>query len=203
VKAAETLRAIQWCLRQMPIRGGAIWFTDAVVSCTEAKIIPFGIRSLDDYSKFMLHHLPLYGDLFTEDHILVVQPDSLIVNPAAWHDFLLEYDYIGAPWPDGTVGNGGFSLRSRRLLDCLHRLSWEVSHTPRQNKTEDWIISRELRGRLEFLGCRFPSAADAARFSTEPRPDHPYKYEGSFGVHGSEAIKAALECVRRDGSVAV
>lgn len=32
------------------------------------------------------------------DYVLIVQYDGFILNPKAWMDEFLEYDYIGAPW---------------------------------------------------------------------------------------------------------
>ncbi|KAF4746198.1 hypothetical protein FOZ62_025133, partial [Perkinsus olseni] len=57
------------------------------------------------------------------DKVLVFQSDSVMCGSGDLDDFL-EYDYIGAPWkhrPLGlSVGNGGFSLRSRSLLmECI------------------------------------------------------------------------------------
>jgi len=60
---------------------------------------------------------------------LLVQPDGFVINPDKWDNQFFEYDYIGAPWeqvphsyldPWGKphrVGNGGFSFRSKKLLD--------------------------------------------------------------------------------------
>src|SRR6185437_5908691 len=62
--------------------------------------------------------------------------------PSSWTDEFLKYDYIGAPWlvadwslrdfyfPDhllGTwvVGNGGFSMRSKRFLEVSSKLARE------------------------------------------------------------------------------
>jgi hypothetical protein len=43
------------------------------------------------------------------------------VNPAAWDPEFLDWDYIGAKWfwaeAGKRVGNGGFSLRSYKLLE--------------------------------------------------------------------------------------
>ena len=56
-------------------------------------------------------------------HVLFIHWDSWILDPTAWTDDFLTYDYIGAPWEwhkDGmTVGNGGFCLRSKKLMDFL------------------------------------------------------------------------------------
>ncbi len=49
------------------------------------------------------------------EKILYFQSDSVICSNSSYKltDFL-EYDFIGAPWPDGGCCNGGFSLRSRK-----------------------------------------------------------------------------------------
>lgn len=56
---------------------------------------------------------------FDTDFALVVQFDGRILNPKAWTDDFFKYDYIGAPWPDRVVGNGGFSLRSGKLCKLV------------------------------------------------------------------------------------
>jgi hypothetical protein len=80
------------------------------------------IESIYDYSEFVIKELANY---FTTSHVLMAQWDGFIWQTAMWSNEFLQYDYIGAPWPDKflvkgiprhfNVGNGGFSLRSRRL----------------------------------------------------------------------------------------
>lgn len=59
----------------------------------------------------------------TTPHVLIVQWDGYVTNAAAWDPAFLESDYLGAKWPwapvGNRVGNGGFSLRSRKLLQAL------------------------------------------------------------------------------------
>ena len=75
------------------------------------------LQSRAAYSRFMLRDL--VGHIST-GHALCIQWDGFVVNGGGWQPEFLEYDYIGAVWPHFTdghnVGNGGFSLRSRRLL---------------------------------------------------------------------------------------
>src|ERR1700687_3454326 len=51
---------------------------------------------------------------------------KILITPAAWREEFLGCDYIGAQWfwhDDAMrVGNGGFSLRSRKLLLALQDL---------------------------------------------------------------------------------
>src|SRR5438128_11149231 len=78
------------------------------------------LTSRDTYSQFVLKSLLAHIDT---PHVLLVQWDGYVVNPLAWRGAYLDCDYIGAKWfwaPEGLrVGNGGFSLRSHKLLEAL------------------------------------------------------------------------------------
>lgn len=132
------------------------------------------LRSVEDYSGFMLREL---SDHIHTSHALVVQWDGFVVNPAAWRDDFLSVDYIGAPWARKkqarSVGNGGFSLRSKRLMDVLKRMDY------RGDEPEDVAICVTLRPRLEQEhGIRFADVDMAADFAVELEP-----YRRSFGFH--------------------
>ena len=137
-------------------------------------IDPLG--SSADYSRFMLRSL---ADHISTNHALCVQWDGYVLDGRAWEPSFLDYDYIGAVWPhfaDGyNVGNGGFSLRSRRLLEASRRLPFDGS------QAEDVVISRIARPQLEAEGIRFAPAAVAHRFAYERTP--PSGRE--FGFHGA------------------
>ena len=68
-------------------------------------------------------------DHISTAHALCIQWDGYVLNAQAWDASFLDYDYIGSVWPqfgDGhRVGNGGFSLRSKRLLEAWRSaLQW-------------------------------------------------------------------------------
>lgn len=131
------------------------------------------INCIEDYSEFMLRRL---GTCFTSEHALVVQWDGFAIDRHCWSADFLDYDYIGAPWNDAarSVGNGGFSLRSRRLCVELAKLA------PSHWHPEDVRICHDLRPHLEAVGIRFAPTAVAERFAfEEPRPEFP-----TFGFHG-------------------
>lgn len=133
------------------------------------------IASRTDYSRFMLHDLA--GHISTP-HALCIQWDGFVLNAAAWSPEFLAYDYIGAPWPHFhdayNVGNGGFSLRSRRLLEACLTLSYNPGDG------EDVIICRLQRRRLEEQGISFAPEGLARKFSYERmRPNG-----DEFGFHG-------------------
>jgi hypothetical protein len=134
------------------------------------------IRSKNDYSRFVIRDLP---DLVSGKHVLVTQWDSFVLDASAWREAFLEFDYIGAVWPflppPFRVGNGGFSLRSRRLLETARELVTEV----RQN--EDLLICMSHRRELEArYGVRFADEATAHAFAFER--DAPA--QRAFGFHG-------------------
>ena len=136
------------------------------------------LTTLDDYSFFVIKRLVEHVQT---SHVLVTQWDGFVVQPSAWEPGFLAFDYVGARWwwqATGTdVGNGGFSLRSRRLLDALQDARFE----PQPGVAEDELICRRWRPTLERdYGIRFASAAVAARFSYE----HARTADGTFGFHG-------------------
>ena len=68
------------------------------------------------------------------EFILFIQWDSWVLNPELWSDEFL-CDYIGAPWwyEDGfNVGNSGFSIRSKRLMQYLADHRDEFPQLPRK-----------------------------------------------------------------------
>jgi hypothetical protein len=74
-----------------------------------------------------------------------------------------------------NVGNGGFSLRSKRLLEECAKLSFDGS------EVEDVVISRRCRPELERRGIRFAPNATASRFSYE----RAVPTGNEFGFHGA------------------
>jgi hypothetical protein len=146
------------------------------------------IDSVEAYSDFMLRDL---GRYFSGTHVLVVQWDSFILHGEQWDPRFLDYDYIGAPWEHRpvAVGNGGFSLRSRRLVDVLATMPFEQVHP------EDRVICELRRDELEARGIRFAPAELAIRFSFETRPHE----TPSFGFHGFFNFHHALHDKALDG----
>jgi hypothetical protein len=116
----------------------------------------------------------------------VIQWDGHVLNASQWHPDFLAYDYIGASWPqfdDGhDVGNGGFSLRSRRLMQLCRAPTFEPSHP------EDVAIARVNREFLESQGMRFAPRELADRFAAERAGD----IATSFGYHGAWLMPQAL-----------
>ena len=135
------------------------------------------ITSHSAYSRIVLKGL--YRHVATT-HVLVIQWDGYVVHPELWDDDFLGCDYIGAPWSDGSVGNGGFSLRSRRLLHALQDPGFiEVS------EAEDVAICGVYRSRLICdFNIAFAEAALGRRFSFEMEVAPIFAGARTFGFHG-------------------
>ena len=136
----RTLIALKSTLQNTPA-SRVYWLADR--PCPETLTVPvewIRIKRFDPnrhvynhwYSYACLRVLPA---VVNTDFNMIVHHDGYAVNRSAWTDEFYDYDYIGAPWlwwPEGeNVGNGGCTLRSRRLYDAL--LDWEPSYL-----TEDW-----------------------------------------------------------------
>jgi len=113
------------------------------------------VQIADFDSKLGVNEYLWYGlpALIKTPQALLIQWDSWIIDPAMWRDKFLSFDYIGAPWPwhkDGlNVGNSGFSLRSKRLMDFLVE---NRDRFPFTNHSEDDMLSRIYRRALEKEG---------------------------------------------------
>src|SRR5581483_1503806 len=150
----RTLKALITCERYADF-GAKVLITNIAAPLTTASGIRVvscenKIASLDDYSHFMIKRL---ASFVHTRFALVVQYDGFILNPRAWTDEFLKYDYIGAPWlydDNWNVGNGGFSLRSKRLLDFLQADEHVTEYHP-----EDHHICRTYGPYLVSLGFRF------------------------------------------------
>lgn len=180
VNVEATVHALERCMAAADF-GAAMLFTDDVDVLLPPGIrrVPIApLRSSQAYSLFMLREL---GDWVETSHCLVVQWDGFIINPGLWDVRFLDYDYIGASWPqfgDGhDVGNGGFSLRSRSLIDACRTARFRYD-----GEAEDLAICRTNRAMLEAEhGLRFADKDMADRFSAERRGS----VRTAFGFHGA------------------
>ena len=162
---------------------GQIKFGDAILFSSKEPISPTGnppflrkcdpINSIFDYNKFLIKEAHKY---INTTHVMIVQRDGYPVNLKAWTDTFLLFDYIGASWANGLVGNGGFSLRSKRLLVEASKHEGLDFNTP-----EDTLIchSSFLRSRLLRTGMKFAPCGLANLFSIENG-----RWNGQFGFHG-------------------
>lgn len=151
------------------------------------------IGSIEAFSEFCIRDLTKY---VTTDFVLLVQHDGFVLNPESWTDEFLNYDYVGAPWfahdefwfekfdfprnlfDTTVVGNGGFSLRSKKFLETSHRLANEGAFN--KLHPEDLVMCVWQRKLMENAGIMFAPVELAEKFGIEGE-DHIYSKQ--FGFH--------------------
>lgn len=159
------------------------------------------IKKIDSYERYNYHVVYSLQNYIETSHVLLVQHDGFVINSESWHDAFLEYDYIGAPFPIAKddfsyrddlgglvrVGNGGFSLRSKLILQAPDKLGliWEPFHGYFH---EDGFLCCKNRSVLEGSGVKFAPINVAARFSIETKIDE-NKGLTPFGTHGIRNLK--------------
>jgi len=142
------------------------------------------LDSMKEYNRYIV--FDLYRHVATS-HCLLIQADGYVQHPSSWSDDFLSYDYIGAPWPikkdsyvtpfgeHVQVGNGGFSLRSKKLLEVplKYSVTFEVNtdsfykHFNKNSYSEDGVICVHNRHVYVNGGCEFAPLEISARFSRE------------------------------------
>jgi hypothetical protein len=178
VNLPATMAALRACLKQIDF-AECLLFTDTMIASDDPdiRVIPIPrIRASHSYSEFLLRD---FVDHLRTDHCLIVQWDGFVLDAKQWKPDFLSYDYIGAPWPhfgdEHDVGNGGFSLRSRKLLEACRDPRFQARHP------EDLAICRTNRSLLEREhGIRFADRSVAELFAFERKATG----HSTFGFHG-------------------
>jgi hypothetical protein len=122
--------------------------------------LPYDNMQIHEYSRLLTSEKTVYDYIDTET-FLVFQTDTIIIkkNKDLINEFL-QYDYVGAPWNNGVVGNGGLSLRKKsKMLEIIEK------NTTRRNEPEDNFFSEPIN--VEIYK---PDAAEAYKFSVEHNP---------------------------------
>lgn len=197
-----SLLTIDYITREIDF-ANIFFFSDGNLTYNKDNVTYFKIKPIQskiEYSNFILRDL--YNILTNDDrvlssHILISQWDGFPMHPNNWSKDFLKYDYIGAPWTSPypeihkKVGNGGFSIRSYKLLKLIHdNYNSEFKNIQIEEKYmhmkglyvdfEDVIVSIFKRQYLESKGINFAPFQLATKFSCEN-----YPYNGTqFGFHG-------------------
>lgn len=173
--------ALDISVSKFPV-GRVLVFSDNVEKWSGYPVILINkIETPEEYNKIVIEELPKYLET---DFCIVMQYDGFILNEKEFSNYFYYYDYIGAIWPGNNpynVGNGGFSWRSKRLVDAVAN----VAHLRTHGQYEDMFIGRKIRGYIEHeYQLRFASSGIAQHFSMElvksPFP--------TFGFHGIEYL---------------
>lgn len=148
------------------------------------------------YNRFILFDLNRY---INTDYVMIIQIDGFIINPHLWTDEFFEYDYIGAPWninshirnrPDvisekvrkkenpNLVGNGGFSFRSKKLLEVSSSCP-----SPCNGAEDIYVCSNNEEWFVDKHNITYAPVELAKVFSQDPL----YNLDSTFGFHGNKS----------------
>ena len=136
---------------------------------------------------------------FKTSYVLTIQDDGFPLRPGL-EEFVGRWDYVGAPWVRHNtyfdvyprkycVGNGGFSLRSKRLCEVASKVykKW-FSRLPYwwYLVGDDTFYCKTLRFwfRSAVRDMKWPTLEDASRFSIENNLDFLQEGAVPFGFHG-------------------
>ena len=144
------------------------------------------LNSLIAYSIFMLTKVHSFIET---DHVLIVQRDGWILNPESFNPAWLQLDYIGPIFVQyDHVGSGGFSLRSKKLMQNVASNTPEWNWTQKQAEEiqeqqqyyEDGVICLSKR----FSQFKIASLEEAGKFAAGGNRNRKYFVEKPFGYHG-------------------
>lgn len=142
-----------------------------------------------EYSQFVVYCLASFIDT---EYALIVQDDGWALDAKNWRDEWFSYDYIGAPTPSALhhdtwykqygwenlpqdelliVQNGGFSLRSRALMEAPTKhgvvMRPHLFRYAENLLNEDVQLCCFMRKELEAHGLRFAPMQEARLFAFE------------------------------------
>lgn len=160
---------------------------------SECTLVRRRCSSIREYNHICLFEL---DEHVKTDYCLIFHHDGFPMFPKNWLNEFLSVDYIGAPWEVSRghdwaeiskVGNGGFSIRSKRLLSLVRIAARELGRRATVNN-EDGFICLTLKDYLNKNGCVFADYPLARRFSIETLLDTEglSVIERSFGFHDTD-----------------
>lgn len=191
----QTIKAVLYSKKDIPFK------KIQILSCVDfnhTEIECIKIPQLD-YKQYNIFIIKNYNDYINTEFLLHIQNDGFIINPQAWTDEFLNYDYIGALWPlhlasnnpDWRCGNGGFTLRSKKFLEISQK------YCPADGGNEDYLVCQKYRNIFLEHNIKYATNDLAVRFSVEEtqipeaygQSHHDKTTLKSFGFHagGSDA----------------
>lgn len=199
-KYLDTIKAIDFTCKDLEFADVKI-ISNIKINDKYEHIHNNAVDTLIGYNEICINSL---YDIVKTDFCLIVQWDGFVINPQLWKNEFFNYDYIGAPWDHAVsknrIGNGGFSLRSKKFLEvskslkyephnCKWLYDWQANY--RDVAPEDWFICYNNYEYIVEQGVKFPNVKLASDFAIEyPVPCHRFDKNDistykSFGFHGN------------------
>lgn len=160
----------------------------------EIKIIKININNVTRLSYSIMLLQSSFWKMFKGNNLLIIQEDSIIFDK--FRDIYFKYDYIGAPFYNKNIGNGGFSFRKKKVMIEICEIFFDkekekyleiMNQLNNKKKLEykDYLLEEEIIEDLKFSKIlskykkyKLPSFEIAKNFSIEK-----YFINNSFGGH--------------------
>lgn len=179
----RSIKVIEHCKRLCDF--GAVKFLTSLETdyIHAVKIMP--LKSLIGYSIFCLTRLHEYIDT---PHVQIVQRDGFILNPQSFKQHWLSYDYIAPLFQQlDRVGSGGFSLRSKRIMEEMAKTLPEWDGTDEHAREMQTRIPMYEDGELSLspFAKKFNIASleDGADYANGGNRNPKYFREFPYGFH--------------------
>jgi hypothetical protein len=185
VNVNRAIRVIKRCKELCDF--GDVKFLTSLPTDHEHKVEIMPLNSLIAYSVFMVTKCHEYIDT---PHVLIVQRDGFILNPSSWNPAWLDLDYIGPLFMQHDhVGSGGFSLRSKRIMQDVSKIlpEWDGTQKSAGSIQEGMGYYEDGFICLTKFTKKYNIAKkeDAAIFAQGGNRNPLYYREHPFGFHGA------------------
>ena len=213
----EGIKALEYSQQYLQFNNTFLFSNENVTGNFELiKIKKF--KNVVEYNNFIIK----LNDYLDSDFVLIIQHDGHVVNPLNWADEFLKYDYIGAPWPSdkkwlnrwnyypttikksiykniksNRIGNGGFSLRSKKFLKYSSNFE---SDFIKNGVPEDIFLNLVNYDLALENNIKYPNLETAIKFSYESplkgslknkeKKYHFYNKNKHFGWHGQKFLNS-------------
>ena len=151
----------------------------------DPRVVP--IEEINDGLKYSLFYIRELWKYVDTPLALTFHNDAFVLNPDAWEDEFLKYDYLGPPWfhPSSPLigGNGGFAIRSRRMLKYAGENYQKIGGP---YEPEDLWFCKTARPYFEKEGMKFAPREVAKRWGIEGN-ERGVVWNGQFGWHNSRS----------------
>ena len=193
INPEQAVKTLDICSENIEF-GNSIIFTHENIETNNHEIVKItNLDSIEKYSDFCLK----INNYIDNDYVLIVQNDGFILNPELWSDVFLNYDYIGAPWMQTSeirqkVGNGGFSLRSKKFLNFS-----SFYETTNGIPEDNFLCINKYQDAIDF-GIVYAKTKIANQFAFE-LPNmcceifNPSKHFGFHGKHNLEIVSKYIK----------
>lgn len=181
--ASRAIKILEHCKTKADF--GAVKLLTNIPREYEHRVSIMPLNSLIAYSIFMLTKVNEYIDT---EHLLIVQRDGWILNPESFNSEWLGLDFIGGLYMQyDRVGSGGFSLRSKKIMQDVSETIPYWDGTQKAAETiqqqlgfyEDGILTLSKFSKNYKIATR----EQAADFSQAGNRNPKYFRERPFGWH--------------------